>query len=92
MWVILPNRFSYASPEGFFIGEKRVDRYKKAESARTIDGYFFPSPFQEATGRLDLSFEKAKEEAIQHYQEAIINMRSLTYEDFLALKRRSFNP
>ncbi len=86
-----------AASGGLFYARQRVttegksmDRFKKANAAIKIDGYYLPRPEESSLGKQETAFNRAKEEALTHLKNQVMDIEDLTYEDFRAMRASNF--
>ena len=65
-----------------------MNRYEKENAAHRVDGYYLPSPHEEALGNQIDAFERAKAEALKHMRAAIEQTEAITAADFFAITKR----
>ncbi|AIE64547.1 hypothetical protein ACVNAN_001679 [Enterobacter hormaechei] len=67
-----------------------MDRFKKANAAIKIDGYYLPRPEESSLGKQETAFNRAKEEALMHLKNQVMDIEALTYDDFRAMRASNF--
>jgi len=67
-----------------------MDRFTKANAARSVDGYYLPAPHEISLGKQEEAFNRAKQELIMHMKNKLEYVESLEYEDFKSLRKRNF--
>ncbi|MBR8157102.1 hypothetical protein KDX20_21960 [Burkholderia cenocepacia] len=59
-----------------------MDRYKLENAREKVRGYYFPKPHEEALGKHEGAFDRAKAECLHHLREQIADIDQLTFEQF----------
>jgi len=64
-----------------------MTQYEEANAARSIDGYYFPTPHEDVTSTLP-AVERARNECIMHLKSQIHCIQTLSAEKFYLLTKR----
>lgn len=65
-----------------------MDRYALLNAIEKVDGYYFPTAQESASGlKSEAAFSRAKAECLTHLQKQIEQIDSLSFAEFAAPKR-----
>lgn len=64
-----------------------MERYELLNVIWRVEGYYFPAPHEEALGKQEQAFERAKTECLQNLRAQIASTEALTFEQFKQPKK-----
>lgn len=68
-----------------------LDRYATENAARRVREYFYPRPHETSDTGKKAAFDRAKKQTLEVIQRALVEVGSLTFEQYLATDKRGMS-